>query len=147
MLGAETPFYARIMNTIFEPMIRESYQTSLMDLKEIVESKPVDIPNPLNLEIVEVEGINIISIRDTTTPDGISNTLRDLYTELAIYMGANEQVKMDGMPIGIYHTFSDEMVDMEAAFPISGDAVADGRIMIGMTPAGKSLKGVHMGRL
>ena len=36
MLGAETPFYARIMNTIFKPMIVESYKSSLNDLKSIV---------------------------------------------------------------------------------------------------------------
>ncbi|MDA9782790.1 SRPBCC family protein [Vicingaceae bacterium] len=36
MLGAETPFYARIMNTIFKPMIVESYKSSLKNLKSIV---------------------------------------------------------------------------------------------------------------
>ncbi len=33
MLGAETPFYSRIMNTIFKRMIVESYKSSLKDLK------------------------------------------------------------------------------------------------------------------
>lgn len=143
--GGETPFMARFFNALIKPAIRESYKNSLADLKRVVESKPVEVPNPMNLEIVEVEGIKIISVRDTTTPSGISNMLRDLYTELAIYMGVNEQVKMNGMPIGIYHSYSEDMVDMEAAFPISGDAQSSGRIMVGSTPAGKSLRGIHMG--
>ena len=67
MLGGETPFYARIMNTMFKPMIIESYKSSLLDLKGIVESKPVVIPNPLNLEVVEVEAMSILSIKDSST--------------------------------------------------------------------------------
>jgi len=65
MIGAETPLYARIMNTIFKSMIVESYKSSLIDLKRIVESKPIVIPNPYGLEIVEEEGVSIASIKDS----------------------------------------------------------------------------------
>lgn len=145
MLGAETPFYFRIMNTIFKPMIIESYQTSLRALKEIVESKPVEIPNPMNLEIMEFEGMKIISIRDTTTSVEIGNKLTELYTELSIYMSGKSDLEMAGMPIGIYHSYSEEMVDMEAAFPITGESENTGRVVVGSIPEGSVLKGTHMG--
>ena len=145
MLGGETPFYLRIMNTIFKPMIVDSYQSSLRDLKGIVENKPQDVPNPHSLEVMNVEAADIISIRDTTTTEEIGTKLRELYTELSIYMAGHEGVEMNGMPIGIYHAYSPEMVDLEAAFPVVGDAVNSGRVVVGATPEGNALKGIHMG--
>ncbi len=148
MVGAETAFYARAMNTMFKPMVEESYRTSLKDLKALIESKPapVEVENPMNLEVKEVEAMDIISIKDSTDAEGISNKLRDLYTELSIYM-ATKEMEMDGMPLAIYYSYSPEKVVLEAAMRYKGDAISEGegRIVAKQIPAGKAIFGIHYG--
>lgn len=144
-LGADANFGMKALNLMIKPAIEASYRQSLEDLKAVVEALPDDIPNPEGLEVLEVEPISIISIRDTTTAAEIGEKLRELYTELSIYMAGHEELEMAGMPMGLYHFYSEEMVDMEAAFPISGEAVNSGRVVAGTTPGGTALKGVHMG--
>ena len=89
MIGAETPFYARIMNTIFKPMTVESYKSSLIDLKRIVESKPVVITDPHGLEIVEVEGVSIVSIKDSCAVGEMPTKMTEIYTKSGIFMAMN----------------------------------------------------------
>lgn len=144
MDGAETPFYMNFMNSMIEPNIRDSYQKSLNSLKEVVESKPAEIANPMNLEVKEVEAINILSIKDSTDAEGISEKLKELYTEISIFMATNK-VESAGMPLALYHSYSPEKVVLEAAIPYSGEASAEGRIMVTATPAGKAVMGVHYG--
>ena len=146
MLGAETPVYLRIMNTIFKPMIVDSYQSSLADLKKVVESKPVKIAaNPLNLEIVDTDVMKIISIKDSTTSDALGNKIGEIYSELTIFMAGQEGISMAGMPMGMYYSYTPEKVVMEGAFPISGDPIPSGRVMVKEIPAGKAVKGIHYG--
>ena len=144
MLGAETPFYARIMNTIFKPMIVQSYKTSLADLKTVVESKPVEVPNPLNLEIVEVESQPIISILDSCSVDEMTTKMKELYTELGVYMGMNG-IESGSNSLSYYYTYSPEKVVFEPAFTVSEVIETEGRIQSRNTPAGKALKAVYVG--
>jgi len=146
MDGAETPFYLNIMNTMFKPMIIESYQKSLKSLKEIVESKPVaaEVENPMNLEVVEIEARNIISIKDSTNAEGISEKLKELYTELSIFM-ATKELESAGMPLAMYYHYSPEKVILEAALPYAGEVEGEGRIIAKQTPDGKAVMGIHYG--
>ena len=143
--GGETPFMMRFMNALIEPAIRESFKSSLKDLKEVVESKPAEVPNPMNLEVVDLEPTKIVSIKDSTTADGISNFLRDAYSELAVYMESQENAQIVGMPLGIYYFYSPEKVVMEAAFRYEGEAEESGRVKVWSLPEGKAIKGIHYG--
>lgn len=148
MEGAKSPFYLNAMNTFFKPMVEESYRNSLKDLKALIESKPaaVEVPNPMNLEVKEVDAIDIISIKDSTDAAGISNMLRDLYTELAIFM-ASKEMEMEDMPLAIYYSYSPEKVVLEAAMKYKGEAIAggEGRVVAKQIPAGKAIFGIHYG--
>jgi effector-binding domain-containing protein/uncharacterized protein YndB with AHSA1/START domain len=143
--SAETPFYMNFVNSLIQPMIEQNYETSLNSLKEVVESAPMTVANPMNLEVVEVTPTAILSIKDSTTAEGISDKLRELYTELSIFIDSKEEVSSAGMPLAIYYAYSPEKVVLEAAIPYSGEASAEGRIMVGEIPAGKAVKGVHLG--
>lgn len=145
MLGAETPVYARIMNSIFKPMIVESYKNSLADLKAVVESKPKVVENPMNLEVVETEAMQLVVIKDSTTADNLGTKIGELYAELSMYMQGHPDLEMAGMPIGIYYSYEPEKVVMEAAFPVKGDAVESGRVSVTNWDAGKAVKGIHYG--
>ena len=144
MIGAETPFYARIMNTLFKPMIVESYQTSLKELKSIVESKPKVIPNPLNAEVVEVESISIISIKDSCSVDELSQKMTEIYTELGIFMGM-KGIEASGNSLSMYYTYTPEKVVFEPAFPVSGEVTGEGRVKVSEIAEGKAIKVVHRG--
>lgn len=143
--GAETPFYMNFFNSLMEPMVRESYKSSLESLKELVESKSTEVDNPMNLEVEEVEGRDIISIMDSTTAEGIGAKLGELYTELSVYLASEEGAESAGMPLALYHAYSEDRVVLEAAIPYSGAVEASGRIEVKQTPAGKVIKGIHKG--
>lgn len=144
MVGAETPFYFRIMNAIFRPMIVESYKNSLIDLKSIVESKPVVIPNPLNLEVVEVEAMSIISIKDSCAAEEVDAKMAEIYTELGIFMGMND-IQASSSALAMYYVYSPEKVVFEPAFPVKGEVKASGRVKVGEIPSGKAIKAIHVG--
>ena len=84
MDGAKTPFFMNFMNGFMQPTIVKSYKSSLASLKETVESKPVEVANPMNIEIVDLPAMKIVSIKDSTDAMGISKKLAELYTELSI---------------------------------------------------------------
>lgn len=143
--GAETPFLLNVTNALFAPMIEESFVIGLNNLKELVESTPVSIPNPMNVEVTTLESMNIVSIKDSTTKDGISAKLGEIYGELAIYLASDEKLEMKGMPMAMYYSVTPEKVVLEAAMQYTGEAVANGRIIVKQIAEGKALKGIHYG--
>jgi effector-binding domain-containing protein len=144
--GAETPFYLNFINSLMEPMLRESYTKSLNALKEYIESMPAAIVSlPEGTKIVDLDGQAIISILDSTDAAGISKLLRELYTELSIFAETTDGITLKGMPLAIYHTYSPEKVVMEAAMPIEGTAKEKGRVKVGNLPSGKAIMGIFYG--
>ncbi|MFT6165809.1 MAG: effector-binding domain-containing protein [Vicingaceae bacterium] len=144
MVGAVTPFYARIMNTLFKPMIVESYQTSLKELKSIVENKSIVIPNPLNIEVVEVESISIISIKDSCSVEEVSRRMTEIYTELGIFMGM-KGIEASGNSLSLYYKYTPEKVIFELAFPVSGEVIGEARVHVSEIAEGKAIKAIHIG--
>lgn len=144
-IGAETPFYLNFINRLMEPMLTDSYKKSLTALKEYIEAMPTNLALPANTVIEEISAQPIISILDSTTADGISAKLTEMYTELSIFIESNKEVNMAGMPLAIYHVYSPEKVVMEGAFPISGTAKKSGRINVGNLYEGTVIKGIHYG--
>ena len=142
--GAKTPFYLNIMNVTIEPVLVENYQKSLSQLKEYVENKKRALTEFENIEVTEIESQKIIFIKDSTSADGISSKLAELYTELSIYLGVSG-IEASGMPLAMYHFYSQEKVILSAAMPIEAEIIENDRIKVGETPAGKAIKGIHYG--
>lgn len=144
-IGPETPFYMRWGSKLFEPMLRESYQSSLKNLKGYLESMPSAPIMPEGAMLEEISAQMIISVLDSTTGEGISAKLTEMYTELSIFVESRKQLNMSGMPLAIYHSYSPERVIMEGAFPVAGIAESAGRVKVGTIPAGMVIKGIHYG--
>ncbi len=145
--GAETAFYMNWMNTIMAPMIKLNYQESLAGLKSYIEGMEpsAEVANPMNLEMVQTEGISVVSILDSTDAEGISDKLAELYTELSIYLETDEDANPAGMPLALYHAYAPDRVILEAAIPYTGEAEANGRIEVKETHEGNAIKGIHYG--
>lgn len=143
--GSETPFYLNFMNPLIAGMLDKDYKTGLENLKAYVESMPTEVANPMNLEIVEVEPVNIVSIKDSCTADEISAKLGELYTELSIFLEMAKKAESNGMPLALYHWYSPEKVILEGAIPYSGEVKPSGRVQVKTTPGGKVIKGIHYG--
>ena len=137
-IGADMPFYMGWMNALIKPALEMNYQQSLKMLKEQMESMPAEAPMPEQLEIVTLEAQPIISILDSTNPEGISALLGQLYTELGIYASSTEGVEITGMPLAIWHQYSEDKAVFEAAMPISGSGENKGRVMVKELMAGDS---------
>lgn len=144
-IGGKTPFYFNAMNTFIEPRLRTNYEKSLKQFKAYVEAMPDRVPLPAGVEMVELETQPIISILDSTTAEGISAKLRELYIELNIY-AESKGLNSDGMPLAIYHNYSEDKVVLEGAIPVAEvEVMTEGRIMQKIMPAGKAIKGIHYG--
>ncbi|KAA3650848.1 MAG: hypothetical protein DWP98_03820 [Bacteroidetes bacterium] len=143
--GSETPFYLNFTNGFIETMLAQNYKDGLVNMKSYMESLETVVENPKNLEIVEVEPQNILSIKDSTTAGQISKKLMELYTELSIYLEMHKDVKANGKELALYHFYSPDKVILEAAIPYSGKAKNDGRVVVKQTPSGKVIKGIHYG--
>jgi effector-binding domain-containing protein len=147
----KTPWYARIMNSFMEADLEEKYEKSLNQLKHLVESKKDEYGNEAHaekwgLEVIEMPGRQVISILDSTTAEGISKKLTELYTELSIYDEMHDNVKVNGMPLAIYHQYSPEKVVLEAAMPVDATgANGEGRLKVKKLHEGKAVKGIHYG--
>ncbi|MEQ8623806.1 MAG: SRPBCC family protein [Vicingaceae bacterium] len=144
--GAKTPFYMNLMNTFMKPMLEKNYTESLSQLKAHIEAMPTpkEQEMPEGVEIMQVKAQPIISIKDSTTADGIGKKLADLYTELSIH-ASTADIEITGMPLAIYHFFSPDRVIMEAAMPTAIVEKSEGRIMAKELPSGKVVKGIFYG--
>ena len=143
--GAETPFYMNWINGLIEPELRKNYVAGLEALKVYVEGMADDVQLPAGTSIEEMEAQMIISIVDSTTGEGISAKLTEMYTELSIFVESNQDLNMAGMPLAIYHDYAPERVIMEGAFTVQGSAESAGRVKVGELPQGTVIKGIHYG--
>lgn len=143
--GAETPFYFNFMNALIKPRLAANYEKGLNQLKAYMESKAPVVENPMNLEIVNVEGRDVVAIMDSTDAGGISEKLQEIYTELMIFIEMNDGINQADMPLALYYSYSPEKVVLEGAIPITGNGESAGRVQMKKTPTGKTIKGIHYG--
>jgi len=143
--GNDMPFYMGWMNALIKPALESSYESSLKNLKAEIEAMPPRVVMPEQLEVVMLDAQPIISIIDSTDGASISKLLGQLYTELGIFASSTKGIEVNGMPLAIYHNYSEEKVVLEAAMPISGSAESKGRVMVKDLMAGETIKAIHYG--
>lgn len=131
MDGAELPFYLYPMNFIMKSMIENNYVEGLKNLKSNLESRKEKMSaadNAAGIQLLELEPIPILTIKDSTTAAGINNKLAELYAEITTYITNTEGLEQTNMPLAIYHYYSEDKVILEAGIPYSGEAGENGRI-------------------
>jgi effector-binding domain-containing protein len=96
------------------------------------------------VEIKELPAQAVLTIRMTTTPGRLSETIREMLPQVSAY--ADERgAKLNGPPFALYHAYSDDEVDLEAGVPV--DTAVDGsdRIISRELPATRAAVTWHVG--
>jgi effector-binding domain-containing protein len=91
----------------------------------------------MEYKIVNLKSQPALAIRTTCTFAELSGKFDEIYSEIGSYFKKNN-LKMNGGPFGIYHSFSPEKIDLEAGFPVEGNPKGEGRIRPMNTYSGKA---------
>ena len=145
--GSESPFWGRMFNLIFKGMVEEMYESGLKNLKEYVEAKPRIVIKDIGAEVFQSELTSpqfIITMIDTTTPDGVKEVYEHAYSAIAMFM-EEKGLEKEAAPVGIYHAYSDSLVILEPGIPVSSAVeVPEGMIMKEIAPT-KVASATHVG--
>lgn len=148
--GAEMPFYLGPVILVMNPMIESNFSKSLEGLKSYTEAeaqqqkaKTAELLS--DIQLIEMEAKPILAIKDSTNSAGIGDKLTELYGEISNYITNTDGVEQAGMPLAIYHYYSEDKVILEAGIPYMGPAVETGRIKMQQTPSGKTVSKIHYG--
>lgn len=119
--GSESSFPTRFFNLLFKGMVVDQYEKGLQNLKEFAEAKPHIVVKDIGSEVFRSELTvtqYIITTRDTTTPDGLSDVYEASYAAISAFM-LEKGLEREAAPIGIYHHYSDTMVIVEPGIPVN----------------------------
>lgn len=83
-------------------------------------------------------------IRVTTTPADIGPKMEEILPEVWSYL-EERGVHPAGPPFARYHGFREDLVDLEAGFPVTGPVAGEGRIFAGELPGGEVAATWHVG--
>lgn len=97
-----------------------------------------------NIEVRDVEQQWVLSIRQDTTPEGMSAVFQQLVPVIEAYCEKNG-VAPSGALIGLYHDYREDHVDIEVAVPVSGPAEGEGRIEAKELRGGRAAVVMHQG--
>ncbi len=147
---------ARYFGLWLDRVLGPYYEKGLSNLTVIAEAEATEPAANAALQITEVEvpALDIAYIAGTSAPDpdAIAAALAAAYAELKGFLKTNG-LQTNGAPLAINEFFDESGWGFEAAIPFSGSesarskatGVAEGRVRIGQTYAGRALRGVHLG--
>jgi len=130
--------------TIVKPMLTESYIKGLNALKNYAETLK---PDPDLSEIYKTEtvtSVQILSVRTTAKTAEIESKMGAIYGDIMKYIKKNK-LTVSGVPVAIYHTWTDTETDMECGIPFTGTAKGDKKIKVSKTYDGKVVTFMHLG--
>ena len=113
-----TPFViGKYQSFFWEDRMGTYLEKGLLNLKQISEREWLNVES--GIQLVDLLPQNILSIVDTCEMDDIGDKLRELFTELSIFMSLKE-VESRGQPLTIYHIWEpeNEVTVIEAAIPV-----------------------------
>ena len=96
------------------------------------------------IEVKDLPSRQVAMIRVTTTPDKMGQTFGEVIPEVYAYL-QKEGVEPSGPSFGIFHTYTDEEVGMEAGFPVDRPVAGEGRVMGGRLDASTCAVTWHQG--
>jgi effector-binding domain-containing protein len=145
-INMDMPFYTRFFPGLFmENWIGEDFEKNLSALKTYMESQPRQ-PEMKTwiVEEVNTPSLTVLTIRTTTPATDISATLGQAYGKLTAEM-QKQGLSFAGPPLAIYHSYSDEKVDIEAGLQVNKPGKSSGDINAKELPATKALKVDYFG--
>ncbi|WP_019178189.1 GyrI-like domain-containing protein [Methanomassiliicoccus luminyensis] len=97
-----------------------------------------------DIEIVNTVAQPALSVRERVKVADMSAAIGRMFGEVAGCMQRNN-VQMAGPPFALYHSWSDQDVDMECGFPSAGPSSGEGNVKSLTLPAVKAAATVHVG--
>jgi effector-binding domain-containing protein len=97
-----------------------------------------------DVELREVLSQPIASIRATTTPEEVGNTLTGDLSRIYGLL-AQQGIKPTGPPVAVYYDFEPNRAVFESGVPIAGSFQSDGEIKPSAVPSGRAAFTRHIG--
>jgi effector-binding domain-containing protein len=138
---------ARYFGLFSDRWIGDDYEAGLARIKELVESMPPADFSDLEVEIVEVEPLDILFLRNAAadSSNDLGSDLAADYREISAFMNENA-IEMAAQPIAITRIRPTGGFTVEAAIPVVlPDVLPNGHVVAGRSPAGRALRVVHRG--
>ncbi|HWI51039.1 MAG TPA: SRPBCC domain-containing protein [Symbiobacteriaceae bacterium] len=120
----------------FKPQAEAAWSKMLAAMAGALEGAP-------QIEIITLPPQQTVSIRTTTTHDGIKAAIDDVLPSVFRYL-TSRGVQPGGPPFIRYHSMDAE-VDLEGGLPVADAVEGSGRIEAGSLPGGETLSAWHFG--
>jgi len=120
----------------FKPQAEAAWSKMLAALAGALEGAP-------QMEIIMLQPQQTVSIRTTTSHDGIKDAIDDVLPSVFRYV-TSRGVQPGGPPFVRYHSMVGE-VDLEGGLPVADAVEGSGRIQVGSLPGGETLSAWHIG--
>jgi effector-binding domain-containing protein len=130
------PFY-RYLGGFMKKMIAESYEKGLNSLKNISEKFS---RNGIELRIYTglVPAANYLAVSGKSSLNKLSEKLGEILPSIMDYLPVHK-AQIIGPPIVIYHSFSSESIEFDAAIPFSGELKNEGKFRVIKLPQGNAV--------
>jgi effector-binding domain-containing protein len=138
------PVIGKLMGWRAKKRMAKTMEASLLRLKALSEALEEE---KAPFVLVDLPMQRVLSIVDSCAIDNIGDKLRELYTELNVFVSLSN-LEYGGQPITIYHDWrpDENFTVLEAAIPLLAESViVNGRIQWRRMPEGPALKGSHYG--
>lgn len=136
-------FMRPIYKMILKAAMDEQMNNGLKFMSEYAAELELSAPKA-DIIVEELEAIPYVGISKNIEVSEIAATLQEGFANLGAFCQENE-AKIAGMPMAIYHTWDGQETDMEAAFPIEGEVAGNADVKFNTIPAGKAVTAVHTG--
>lgn len=142
---------ARYFGLFFDTWVGSDYEAGLARLKAYLEGLPQADFSDLEVEIVEVEPEDILYVTSDAGIDAadITASLAAAYKEISAWMAAQD-IERSAQPMTITRIGAEGRYEVDAAIPVwlpeeAAQPEAAGRVRLGRSPGGRSVRVVHRG--
>ncbi|HXH20346.1 MAG TPA: SRPBCC family protein [Chitinophagales bacterium] len=134
------------MGLMLNKFLGVAFEKGLAKLKTVAESVPPPPALPeVEPEVVEFPSQTVITMRDTTTLEGIPGSLGTIFQKVMEYV-TSKKIQTSGYPLAIWHVFdvATNKVILEAGIPVSGSPKPDAGMNL-IKIKGKAVKVTYFG--
>ena len=133
--------FERLMSPVIQWMMKDMLTKGLVSLKEYSEKQS----DPPEIEIIETNLINALSIYDSTKIDGIGELLKKNYSRLMKYV-SRKGYSISGAPMAVYHNWDpDGFIKISTVIPLHGNFRGKKEIKKFSIESGKAIFLKHFG--
>ncbi|MFT4524541.1 MAG: hypothetical protein ACI85F_000686 [Bacteroidia bacterium] len=119
----EMPFIMRIMGLMMDRMMGPVFEQGLADLEAVAISDAPEEESAFDIETVDVPAMGFLTVAGSLHPEGIGEFLGQSFGMIGATLGDFEPV---GSPSALYHSYTDTMVHMDAAFGVGEEMTGEG---------------------